>query len=672
MAKKVRTPVLPKQTPATKNFFSPLLFFQEKKQLLDYHHWWRSFPFQLLIIGLLAFVFYVNTLNNEYALDDTMVITENKYTQAGLKGLKDILTKDSFAGSQGDLRILEGGRYRPLALVTFAIEYELFGKNPFWSHLGNTLLFVILCALLLVLLHRHIFPSKPLLAFLAAFLFTIHPIHSEAVANIKSRDEILSLLFLILTLFFTLDWVKLKKQSKLLLSLLFFSLALLSKENGLTFLFILPLAIYVFTPASLTKAFRLSLVFWLIFVGYLLLRILVTGLPTESKPDVLNNPYGLLGFSEKYGTIFYVLQKYIQLLFFPHPLSWDYSYKQIPYIGLLDAKAILAIFINSVLLLHGLYLSYQKKVSGFGIVFYFASIFIVSNIIVNIGGVMGERFLFQGSLGFAIVIASAIGGVINNLPEFRQARVCLVGLILVGILALIKTTTRNAEWKNNQTLFIRDVEASPNSAMANRGCGSAMLNLADSASKRGKISEKHRLAFNAVPYFKRAIAIYPDYFEAKLDLGSAFFMHNQFDSAEYYWNEARKLNPYHPLFLEHDKLLSEWYHEKGYKAGSQEKDLNKAAELLHKAVSYNPENDGAWNSLAIVYGMAGQTEKSLEYIDKALTLKPNNPDYWGTKGVTYFNAKNYEQARRAFQKALEFQPNHPAALQYLQLLEKKK
>jgi tetratricopeptide (TPR) repeat protein len=635
----------------------------------NFRNWQESLPAQIIIIGLLALLFYANTLNNEYALDDTMVITENKYTQAGLKGLKNILTKDSFAGSQGDLRILEGGRYRPLSIITFALEYQLFGKNPFWGHLGNLILYVLLCVVLLKLLNKHIFPGRPLIAFLAAAIFTMHPVHSEAIANIKSRDEILSLLFLGLTLYYGLDSLKSARKSFTVLSLALFALALLSKENGLTFLFILPLAAYVFTSSSVRKIISFSAPYLGIFIGYVALRVLVTGLPTESKPDVLNNPYGLLSFSEKYGTIFYVLKQYIQLLLFPHPLCWDYSYRQIAYIGLSHPNALIAIAVNGILVVSGAFWSWKKNVIGFGVLFYFASIFIVSNLVVNIGGVMGERFLFQGSLGFAIAIAGSCAYLLQKLPSAQQAKVSLMGLTLIGLPAFLKTTSRNAEWKNNQTLFIRDVQAAPNSAMANRGCGSSMLNLADSASKKGNLNEKQRLALEAVPYFKKAIDLYPDYFEAKLDLGSAFFMHNQIDSAEYYWNQARKLNPYHPLFLEHDKLLSEWYHEKGFKAGSQEKNLTLAAELLRQSVKYNSQNDGAWNSLAIVYGMAGETEKSLACITKALELKPQNPDYWGTMGVTYFNAKNFTEAKKAYQKALALQPNHPMASQYLKLIE---
>jgi hypothetical protein len=221
-------------------------------------NWHQSLPAQIIIIGLLALLFYANSLSNEYALDDTMVITENKYTQAGLKGIKNILTQDSFAGSQGDLRILEGGRYRPLSIVTFALEYQVFGKNPFWGHLGNTVLYALLCIILLKLLNKHIFPARPLIAFLAAAIFTMHPVHSEAVANIKSRDEILSLLFLGLTLYYGLDALKSNRKILAVLSLFFFALALLSKENGLTFLFILPLAAYVFTNCSRLKKLFLS------------------------------------------------------------------------------------------------------------------------------------------------------------------------------------------------------------------------------------------------------------------------------------------------------------------------------------------------------------------------------------------------------------------------------
>jgi len=79
----------------------------------------------VIIIFLIGFGLYANTLSHDYTLDDKIVITENEFTKSGFAGIPDILTTDVFVGFYGvDKNLVTGKRYRPLSLVTFAIEYK--------------------------------------------------------------------------------------------------------------------------------------------------------------------------------------------------------------------------------------------------------------------------------------------------------------------------------------------------------------------------------------------------------------------------------------------------------------------------------------------------------------------------------------------------------------------
>ncbi len=99
---------------------------------------------QALIVFGFAMLLYANTTWNEYAVDDTIVITKNTLTTQGLKGIPKIMTTDAFYGFFGEgYKLVEGGRYRPLSIVTFAIEYEFLGLNPHFSHFINILLFAL-------------------------------------------------------------------------------------------------------------------------------------------------------------------------------------------------------------------------------------------------------------------------------------------------------------------------------------------------------------------------------------------------------------------------------------------------------------------------------------------------------------------------------------------------
>ncbi|MDR2801596.1 MAG: glycosyltransferase family 39 protein, partial [Prevotellaceae bacterium] len=237
------------------------------------------------LILALVFAFYGNTLFNHYALDDTMVITQNEYVKRGLSNIPKILKYDTFKGRYGDVAInLPGGRYRPLSVVSLALEYELFtdsetkqiiqdkldkGQNdddaallvetplPYVNHFVNILLYAITAVVLLFIMLR-LFPLESTTGWRALFnvpvltviFFVAHPVHSEVVANIKGRDEIMTLLGALCALYFTLRWLDTNKLKHLVYASLAFLLGLFSKENAITFLVVIPITMYLIRPCS--------------------------------------------------------------------------------------------------------------------------------------------------------------------------------------------------------------------------------------------------------------------------------------------------------------------------------------------------------------------------------------------------------------------------------------
>src|SRR3972149_4965022 len=147
-----------------------------------------NFRWAYIFLFLFAVGLYANTLNHDFAFDDSVVITGNKYTKQSFDGIKTLATKDLFYGIYGSALDLEGGRWRPLTLVMFAVEYHFFGDNAHPYHFINILLYGI-TAIILFLTLKEFFPKNYLLAFIATLLFIAHPLHTEVVANIKSRDE---------------------------------------------------------------------------------------------------------------------------------------------------------------------------------------------------------------------------------------------------------------------------------------------------------------------------------------------------------------------------------------------------------------------------------------------------------------------------------------------------
>src|SRR5258708_14397470 len=178
---------------------------------------WR----QLSIIFLLAVGLYIQSASFDYVLDDTILIVNNKFTQQGIKGIPDIFGYESFKGYFGDQKeMVEGGRYRPLSIATFAIEKTLTNGNKTISHLINILLYA-LTGILLYRVLLFMFPTARsgvsekkwffTVPFVAVILFIAHPLYVEVVANVKFPDEIFALLSKAGILLFSFIYLACKK-----------------------------------------------------------------------------------------------------------------------------------------------------------------------------------------------------------------------------------------------------------------------------------------------------------------------------------------------------------------------------------------------------------------------------------------------------------------------------
>ena len=157
--------------------------------------WFERPAVHAALLAIIAALLYAVTFQNEWALDDVISITMNSFTQKGFAGIPDLLSKDSFVGFVGNASDLTGGRWRPLALVSFATEIELLGWNKtgidnnlslaHFMHFNNVMLYAAIAFLIYQLLYKHIIKEK-WSSFFITLLFVIHPIHSEVVANIKN------------------------------------------------------------------------------------------------------------------------------------------------------------------------------------------------------------------------------------------------------------------------------------------------------------------------------------------------------------------------------------------------------------------------------------------------------------------------------------------------------
>src|SRR5688572_30865975 len=147
----------------------------------------RIIRYSAIICALFAFALYANTLSHDYTVDDGTVISNNKITKKGISAIPEIFSTSYRAGFWER----QEGLYRPLSVAMFAIEWELAPENPSPGHWINVILYALTAFLMMMTLSNIFKNYSPLLPLLATLLFVVHPIHTEVVANIKSRDEIL-------------------------------------------------------------------------------------------------------------------------------------------------------------------------------------------------------------------------------------------------------------------------------------------------------------------------------------------------------------------------------------------------------------------------------------------------------------------------------------------------
>ncbi|NOT36743.1 MAG: hypothetical protein HOP11_05145 [Saprospiraceae bacterium] len=472
---------------------------------------WQS----LSLIILVAVLLYFRSFSFGFALDDTIVYDENKFVAKGFKGIRDILSKESFTGyfdKQQDY--VAGARYRPLSLVTFAIEHQIWGKKPELAHVINVIIYAF-CGIVLYGFLRRITNSQKwaaVLALIGALLFIAHPIHTEAVANIKGRDEMMCMLFCLLTLNNILDYVDKNEKKYLIYGLLNYFLALMSKENAITFLAIIPLTLYFFKNLGFIESIRKTWMIWIPAILFLIIRSKVIGFFLNNGgvvTDLMNNPFVGMRLDEKISTIFYCIGWYIKLLFIPHPLTHDYYPYHVPKVGFDDAISWLGIiFILAILILSFLFRE-KNKLQWYSVLFFFITISIVANIVFPVGTFMNERFLFIPSIAFILVFIELINWVIKKLPQLTSVTYFCVGLIF--LLYSVRTFTRVPDWMSGDSLNFSAIKVSENSARINLFTGVSYFKRAE---VEAQPTAKKKLLDEATRYIDRSLYIFPTYGQA--------------------------------------------------------------------------------------------------------------------------------------------------------------
>lgn len=596
----------------------------------------------LLLLGLVGLL-YGRTLSYDYVLDDTIVYTSNDYVKEGISGWSDLLSKESFQGYFGEQKnLVLGGRYRPLSLMTYALEYELgFGGNKAVSH-GLNLVFYFLGCFLLYLWCRRLFREHDKafwlqMSFWIALIFCAHPLHTEVVANVKGRDEILAGLFSVSCLWALLKYVDEQKVLWYVLSIVSVLLAYLSKENTLALALLAPFMLFVFRKKTLYQSLIVSLPMVLGALLFLFIRTAVIGYFLDSGQeitDVMNDPFLEMRSPERFATIFYTLLLYLKLLVWPDVLTHDYYPYHIPIVKWTNVYALMGATLYFLAGTFSAVFIWQRKKWAFWIAFYMGMILLVSNLLFPVGTFMNERFLYLPSIGG---IALIVWGSTRLITRFKKKNAVMIGMAL-GLIATVALTARSfvrvPAWESGLALNERAIKVSKNSARANTFYATALVNKArDTADK----TEKINLLKQAIPHVEKAAEVVPNY-------GTG---------------QKMKAGVYAELFRydrDIDKLL------KAFKEVGIDKPetayLHEYLQYLNGQSRYSTELIQFYLDVGFhqLYKQKGIVNISLRFLNYASEIAPNHPDVLMAMGLIYAQAGD-ARGSQMIQKARSIDPS---------------
>lgn len=587
--------------------------------------------FAPLLVAVVSVLLYVNTLGHGFVLDDEIVVSGNSLVKQGVAGLDEIFSRDSFYGffnTEGKSNLVSGGRYRPLTIAVFALVYELTGPNPLPFHVlcvaaYAAVALAVYYALLLLFGGTSV---GRLAALIGSLFFAAHPLHTEVVANIKSLDEVAALLFALVSMIATLRYHDGKQRYHWGLAMVSMLCASLAKENAVTFVAIIPVAMVVFRGQSWRSAMLATIPAAVAAATYLAIRTAVVGWTVgETSLEFMNNPF--LTFAggtwtpmdagQKALLLLATFGEYARLLVLPHPLTHDYYPRHIEAHGIADPLVLAGLIVTVAAAVFSLRGVVRRSPWSVGAVATLASFSVVSNVVFPIGTLMGERFLFMPTFGIALIVGVAALTLLSGNSRM------LFGATATAVLAVFAmlTITRNPAWASNNTLFFTDIAVSKTSAKLNNACGGELLTEALRSTQADSMAV---LAARAIGYLDKAIAIHPTYAVARYNRAICHIMVDDYPSAI---RDARSALNLYTNRQQAATVLARALRLYGRQLGERENRIADAINALTESWSLNSSDAETAHLLGVAYAMQGTMADAVAWFERAVALAPGNTVY---------------------------------------------
>jgi tetratricopeptide (TPR) repeat protein len=579
----------------------------------------------------LAVSLYLNSLGNLFTnWDDTMIYSNPEIRSLGWENILNIFTPK------------KGATYQPVRVFSYALDYRFWELDPLGYHITNILFYVLTCMtvfLSLEMLSSHLRKgasesSHRRVALVGTLLFAAHPVHTEAVAWLAARKEVLQGFFFFLAFGLYLKGKEVKGRQRttlFVLVLLSMFLATLSKPSAIVF----PTVLVVYEMAlrrdqwvNFIKEhwffFSVSTIISILF-AFVLFRVMLHAGGIK--------PYHGGTFFNNLLVSFYVFLYNIKLLVFTINYSAAYTIR-VPY-PLINVQT--AIVIGSVFLLFGLSIWSLKKtkVIFFSVFFFFLTLLPYLNII-PISTILADRYLFIASFSYCFLLGIGFDKLYTLVNkrfsvDFFKVLSVILFLFLVGFYSFM-TIQQNKIWENSYTLWSDAVEKYPDSNVANALMGVVYMELG--------MDEK------AAEYLEKAVQLLPIDYESRNNLGIVYGRLDKPEEALKELMTAISLQPKNDIM----KINLAVFYQK-------QKEYTKAEEILNDLIKKNPKNAGLSYRLGLLYKEMGDYDAAIRAFIRTTELSPDIINPYEELGNIYASRlKDIERAKYYYQKGIACAP----------------
>ncbi|OYT71588.1 MAG: hypothetical protein CFK52_07540 [Chloracidobacterium sp. CP2_5A] len=594
-----------------------------------------------LLIGALGWGAFGQTVAHGYVIDDASIVQSNP-NAAATADLGQLFGKHYWQDTSAAGRESRNFHYRPLTIASYALVARLLGDGPERQHLANVAAHVLVAWL--VLLSAYAWLQDAVAAGLTGLYFVAHPLHTEAVAMIVGRAELLAaagaLGALVLALLeFRLELSRPDWQRWLLAAAAGLCLLLgwLAKESAVLFFPLWMLILWSSVQGAgrfrlrawVAAGWRVGVACGLSTLGFWLVRQSLHAGARLAPMDFPMNPLAYASLAERWATGVVLLMKYVVMHLWAFPLQADYSFNSIPVVtDWRDGRLWLALAeLAGVGAL--LWTAYRHRSPAWvGLAFLFAGAAAFSHFARPLGFVFAERVMYLPSVGYCLAVAVGFRAAWDAASGASRRWPLAVALALLIGGAAWQTQQEASFYRDTQTALARSLAVgNQRSVWLWHAYGTELLNA-------GRPAE-------AVAALERARAILP-LAESCAVQAKAYFALGRREPALAAAEEAVKRDP---TWMPYRELYGALLFESGR--------ADEAAAQFEAALALAPDDATLHAQMAVICRRQGRTGDAIERYARALELAPNEAGWRIALGDLQREAGNVAQARACYRKVLE-------------------